>query len=66
VESTKNHMAQVGALVGSWTNDTSGETSVGTRMLDETIEKPYSDFLAYTMKVCKGTPSVQRVSGCKG
>jgi hypothetical protein len=34
--------------------------------LDETIEKPCSDFLAHTSELCKGIPSVQRVSGCKG
>jgi hypothetical protein len=28
-----------GALVGSWTTDTSGETSVGTHKLEEAIEK---------------------------
>jgi hypothetical protein len=34
--------------------------------LDETIEKPCSNFLAHTSEVCKGIPFVQRVSGCKG
>jgi hypothetical protein len=33
--------------------------------LEETIEKPYSDFLAHTLKVCKGILSVQRVSNCQ-
>jgi hypothetical protein len=34
--------------------------------LVETIEKPYSDFLAYTSEVCKGIPSLQRVSSYQG
>jgi hypothetical protein len=34
--------------------------------VEETIEKPCSDFLAHTSEVCKGIPSVQRVSGYQG
>jgi hypothetical protein len=30
--------------------------------LDKTIEKPCSNFLEHTLEVCKGIPSVQRVS----
>jgi hypothetical protein len=48
-----------GPLVGSWTTDTFGETSLGMLKLEETIEKPCSDLLAHTTEVCKGTPSVQ-------
>jgi hypothetical protein len=33
--------------------------------LDETIEKPYSDFLTHTSEVCKGIPSIQWVSSYK-
>jgi hypothetical protein len=39
VDSPKNQTVQEGALVGSWTTDTSGETSVGTHKLEEAIEK---------------------------
>jgi hypothetical protein len=35
--------------------DTSSETSVGTLQTRETIEQPYSDVLAHTPEVCKGT-----------
>jgi hypothetical protein len=34
--------------------------------LDETIEKPCSDFLVHTLEVCKGIPSIQWVFNCKG
>jgi hypothetical protein len=34
--------------------------------LDETIKNPSSDFIAHTSKVCKGIPSVQRVSDYQG
>jgi hypothetical protein len=34
--------------------------------LVETIEKPCSDLLAHTSKVCMGIPSVQWVSDCQG
>jgi hypothetical protein len=34
--------------------------------LEETIEKSYSDFLAHTIEVCKGIPSVQWVSDSQG
>jgi hypothetical protein len=35
----------------------------GHYKLEDTIEKPSSDFLAHTSEVCKGIPSVQQVSG---
>jgi hypothetical protein len=53
-----------GALV-IWT-DTFGETSAGTHKLEETIEKPCTDVLAHTPKVCKGIPSDQQELGYKG
>jgi hypothetical protein len=34
--------------------DTSGETSAVRYKLGETIEQPCIDFLAHTLKVCKG------------
>jgi hypothetical protein len=37
-----------------WT-DTSGETSAVRGKLGKTIEQPYSDVLAHTPEVCKGT-----------
>jgi hypothetical protein len=43
-----------------WT-DTSGKTSVDTVKLGEHIEKPCSDVLAHTLKMCKGIPSDQWV-----
>jgi hypothetical protein len=61
-----NHMAQEGALVGSWTADTSGETPVGISKLVEAIGKSYSDFLAHSLEVCKGILSDQLMHGCKG
>jgi hypothetical protein len=48
-----------------WT-DISGETLAGTVKLGEAIEKPFSDVLARTLKVCKGIPSNQWVSSCQG
>jgi hypothetical protein len=40
VDSPKNQTVQdMGSLVGSWTDDTSDEISVGTRKLEEAIEK---------------------------
>jgi hypothetical protein len=46
--------------------DTSGETSAGTDKLEEAIEKPCSDVLGHTLKVCKGIVSDQWVSGYQG
>jgi hypothetical protein len=34
--------------------------------LDETIEKPCSDFVVHTSEACKCIPSLQWVSDCKG
>jgi hypothetical protein len=34
--------------------------------VEETIEKPRSDFLAHIAELCKGIPSVQWVSNCQG
>jgi hypothetical protein len=53
-------------MVGSWTANTSDETSVGTRKLVEAIEKRYSDVLAHTPEVCKDTSSDQPMPCCKG
>jgi hypothetical protein len=39
---------------------------VGMRKIVETIEKPCSDVLEHTPKVCKGAPSVQWVSDYQG
>jgi hypothetical protein len=52
-DSPENHPAQEGPLV-IWT-DTSSETSAGMLQTRETIEQPYSDALAHTPDVCKGT-----------
>jgi hypothetical protein len=46
--------------------NTFGETSAGMLKLEEVIEKPYSDILTHTPKVCKGIPLDQRVHGCQG
>jgi hypothetical protein len=34
--------------------------------LEEAVEKPCSDILAHTPKVCKGIPSDQRMPGYQG
>jgi hypothetical protein len=47
-----------------WT-DTSGETSVGTLQLGETIEQPCSDVLAHTPEVCNGTHLYNRYPDIK-
>jgi hypothetical protein len=53
-----------GALM-IWT-DTSGETSAGALQTRLSIEKPCSDILAHTPKMCKGILSDQWVPDYQG
>jgi hypothetical protein len=59
-------MTQEGTSGGKWDAYSIGETSLGMHKLEEVIEMSFSDFLAHTTKMCKGTPSDQRVSSYKG
>jgi hypothetical protein len=60
------HKAQAGASSGGEMLTLTVKLQWVRYKLEKTIEKPYSDFLAHTSKVCKGIPSVQWVSSCQG
>jgi hypothetical protein len=58
-------MAQEGDLSGSRLTPTVKPQRVYCK-LDKAIKMPYSDILTHTLKMCKGTPSNQRMPGYQG
>jgi hypothetical protein len=65
VDSPKNHMGQEGALGSSRLTPPVKPQRVCYK-IDQAVEKPCSDILAHTPKVCKGIPSDQRVPSYQG
>jgi hypothetical protein len=64
-DSRENHMAQEGGLGGFGLTPLVKNQRVHYK-LDLAIEKPCSDILSHTPKVCKGISSDQRVLGFQG
>jgi hypothetical protein len=65
VDSPKNHTTQEGGLGGFGLTPPVKPQRVRYK-LEEAIEKPCSDILEHTPKVCNGISSDQRVSGYQG